>query len=264
MTPALPVTQPVSPDEAVRLAHDLYGLDVSARPLPGEYDHNFHLTTADSSGLVLKVMHPGREQSWIDLQCKALQHLASCTPQLALPCVKVTAQGQAFTKVALHGDEHFVWLLTFIPGKVLAEVRPHTNELLHRVGRLLGEIDGALRSFSHPAATRELKWDSARAQWIRGYLDHVKDSARRATVERVLQHYESVVLPLVPQLRKSVIYGDGNDYNVLVNTAMAESREAVSGNDLDGMHHGLVLPEAAIAAAYVRLGKNEALTAAVV
>ena len=118
MTPALPVTQPVSPDEAVRLTHDLYGLDVSARPLPGEYDHNFHLTTADGSGLVLKVMHPGRERSLIDLQCQALQHLASCTPHLALPRVKLTAQGQAYTKVALHGDEHFVWLLTFIPGTV--------------------------------------------------------------------------------------------------------------------------------------------------
>src|SRR5262249_35262481 len=157
---------------------------------------------------------------------------------------------------------HFVWLLTFIPGKVLAEVRPHTNELLHSVGRLLGEIDGALQSFCHPAATRELKWDSARAQWIRGYLDQVKDLARRATVERVLQHYESVVLPLVPQLRKSVIYGDGNDYNVLVNTAMAESREAVSVIDFGDMHHGLVVSEPAIAAAYAMLGKSDPLAAA--
>src|SRR5262245_50592882 len=115
MTPALPVTQPVSPDEAVRLAHDLYGLGVSARPLPAEYDHNFHLTTADGGGFVLKVMHPGRESSLIDLQCQALQQLARCAPHLALPRVKLTAQGQAFTKVALHGNEHFVWLLTFIP-----------------------------------------------------------------------------------------------------------------------------------------------------
>src|SRR5262249_24729184 len=227
MTPALPVTQPVSPEEAVRLARDLYAMDASARPLPGEYDHNFHLTTADAGGLVLKVMHPGRERSLIDLQCQALQHLAGRIPHVALPRVKLTAQGEAFTKVALHGDEHFVWLMTFIPGKVLAEFRPHTNELLHSVGRLLGEIDGALQSFSHPAATRELKWDSAQAQWIRGYLDQVKDPAR-ATVERVIGHYESVVLPLLPKLRKSVIYGDANDYNVLVNTAMAEPKEAVS------------------------------------
>src|SRR5215469_10121615 len=262
MTPALPVTRPVSPEEAVRLAHDLYAMDVSARPLPGEYDHNFLLTTADGSELVLKVMHPGRDRSLIDLQCQALQHLACCTPHLPLPRVKLTAQGQAFTRVALHGDEHFVWLLTFIPGKVLAEFRPHTNELLHSVGRLLGEIDGALRSFSHPAATRELKWDSAQAQWIRGYLDHVKDSTRRATVERVLQNYESVVLPLLPKLRRSVIYGDANDYNVLVNTAMAESREAVSVIDFGDMHHGLVVSEPAIAAAYAMLGKSDPLAAA--
>src|SRR5262249_55494267 len=136
------------------------------------------------------------------------------------------------------------------------------NELLHSVGRLLGEIDGALQSFSHPAATRELKWDSAQAQWIRGYLDQVKDPAR-ATVERVIGHYESVVLPLLPKLRKSVIYGDANDSNVLVNTAMPEPKEAVSVIDFGDMHHGLVVSEPAIAAAYAILGKSDPVAAAV-
>src|SRR5262249_56259990 len=121
MTPALPVAQPVSPDEAVRLARDLYGLEVSAQPLAGEYDHNFRVTAADGRGFVLKIMHPGREQSLIDLQCQALQHLARRAPHLALPRVKLTAQGQAFTKVALHADEPFAWLLTFLPATVLPQ-----------------------------------------------------------------------------------------------------------------------------------------------
>src|SRR5262249_6919293 len=262
MTPALPVTQPVSPEEAVRLARDLYAMDASARPLPGEYDHNFHLTTADAGGVVVQVKHPGRGRALIVLQCPGRHTLGGRHPPVVLPRVKLTAQGEAFTKVALHGDEHFVWLMTFIPGKVLAEFRPHTNELLHSVGRLLGEIDGALQSFSHPAATRELKWDSAQAQWIRGYLDHVKDSARRATVERVLGHYESVVVPLLPKLRRSVIYGDATDSNVLGNMARAAPREAVSVIDFGDMHHGLVVSEPAIAAAYAMLGKSDPVAAA--
>jgi len=31
--------------EAVGLARELYGLEVAAKALPGEYDDNFHLTT---------------------------------------------------------------------------------------------------------------------------------------------------------------------------------------------------------------------------
>src|SRR4249920_261165 len=113
------VGQATTEAEAVRFALELYGLEVTAKALPGEYDDNFHLTTIkktksvsvaevaqssafaldnlsprfmnpalsvpgslkpplrdEGSAFVLKVMHPAREESLIDLQCRALQHLA--------------------------------------------------------------------------------------------------------------------------------------------------------------------------------------------
>src|SRR5215831_1652470 len=257
-------TEPVLQGEAIRLARDIYGLEVSARSLPGEYDHNFQVKTADGRTFVLKVMHETREGAFLDLQCQALQHLADRAPGLVLPRVQLTLQGEAFTKVGLkNGQERFVWLLSFLPGTVLAEVRHHTPEMLDRLGRLLGKIDLALRDFSHPAAVRELKWDSAQALWIREYLSYIKDPSKRAMVERVLAHYEAEVVPLIPKLRKSVIYGDANDYNVLVSNADLQSSTAVSVIDFGDMHHGWVVSEPAIAAAYAILGKGEPLAAAV-
>ena len=254
------MTQPVSPEEAIRLTRDIYGLEVCAHPLPGEYDSNFHVTTQQGQAFVLKVMHRDRERSIIDLQCQALQHLASRAPGLVLPRVQLTQSSQPFTQIALHdGEKHFVWLLNFLDGKVLAQVRPHTAELLRCLGRLLGEVDRALQDFVHPAARRELKWDLAQALWIRGHLSHIKDPSRRALVERVLARYESDVVPLLPKLRKSVIYGDANDYNVLVNGAQSEG---VSIIDFGDMHYGLVVSEPAIAAAYAILGKDQPLAAA--
>ena len=261
--PDLLTPQQVSQGEAVRLAREIYGLEVSVEPLQGEYDHNFHVTAADGRAFVLKVMHPSRERSFVELQCRALAHLVDRAPGLSLPRVKSTQRGEPFTKVELEqGKERLVWLLTFLPGTVLAQVRPHTPELLHSVGWLLGEIDRALQGFSHPAAMRELKWDSARASWIREYLSQVEDPSRRALVERVLAQYESSVVPLLPTLRKSVIYGDGNDYNVLVERTGGQPREVVSVIDFGDMHHGLIVSEPAIAAAYAVLGKSEALAAA--
>jgi 4-aminobutyrate aminotransferase-like enzyme/Ser/Thr protein kinase RdoA (MazF antagonist) len=257
------VAQPVAESEAARLAREVFNLDVSAKSLPGEYDDNFHLTSADGREFVLKVMHPAREQSFVEMQCQALQHLAKRAPQLSLPRVCAAPNGQAFTVATLaDGTKRLLWLLTYIPGTVLAKVNPHTPELLRSLGLFLGEMDAALADFSHPAVHRELKWDLARASWIRDYLQHIGDPRRRTLVERFLALYESEVVPALNSLRRSVIYGDANDYNVLVSPPWPQPRKIVSVIDFGDMHYGLTASEVAIAAAYAMLGEKEPLCAA--
>ena len=254
--------RPVTETEAVRLARELYELEVSAQTLPGEYDDNFHLSGADGRAFVLKVMHPARERPFIDLQCKALLHLAGRAPKLTLPRVVPNRSGELFSQItAADGSARLVWLLTFVMGTVLAEARPHTPELLRDLGRFLGEMDSALERFSHPAAHRELKWDSSRAGWIKKYVAHIADAKRRELVEKFLALYEKDVLPVLPQLRRSVIYGDANDYNVLVSDPWPLPRKIAGVIDFGDMHHGLTVSEPAIAAAYAILGKSDPLPA---
>src|SRR5260370_15891621 len=149
------VAQPVTEAEAVRLARELYGIEATARALPGEYDDNFHLTSADGQEFVLKVMHPARERSFIDLQCRALTHLAQRAPHLPLPRVTPNRQGELFASIAAaDGSTRLGLLLTILRGKVHAGVRPHTPELHGDVGRFLREMERAPQSFSPPAAHR--------------------------------------------------------------------------------------------------------------
>src|SRR6266852_1176948 len=257
------VTQPVTEAEAIQLAREIFGLEADARALPGEYDDNFHLTANDGRGYVLKVMHAGREPSFVDMQCRALQHLARRAPHLAVPRVCPTPSGAAFQNVRVaDGSERLVWLLTFFPGTVLAEVKPHEPELLESLGRLLGEMDAALQDFSHPSVERELKWDLARAGWIRDYLHHIGNPSRRKLVERFLSLYEAEVVPALPRLRRSVIYGDANDHNVLVSDPWPQPRKVAGVIDFGDMHYGLTASEPAIAAAYAILGKTDPLKAA--
>jgi 4-aminobutyrate aminotransferase-like enzyme/Ser/Thr protein kinase RdoA (MazF antagonist) len=266
------VAQPVTEAEAVRLAREHYGLATTAKSLPGEYDDNFRLTTnesviakrsSDGHAFVLKVMHPARERSFIDLQCQALLHLAKQAPHLSLPRVLPARNGDLFTSITTtDGSTRLVWLLTFVNGTVLAEVCPHTPELLGDIGRFLGEMDAALQSFSHPGAHRELKWDSSRAGWIKDYVQHIAEPKRRALVEKFLALYLSEVVPALPRLRRSVIYGDANDHNVLVNDPWPQPRKVASVIDFGDMHYGLTVSEPAIAAAYAILGKKDPLQAA--
>jgi 4-aminobutyrate aminotransferase-like enzyme/Ser/Thr protein kinase RdoA (MazF antagonist) len=272
--------------EAVELARGLYGLEVAATALPGEYDDNFHLTTpldltgaqprmavhpsnsidtADKSaaGFVLKVMHPARERAFIDMQCRALQHLAQRVPQLTLPRVRLNLKGEAFAAVtAADGTQRLVWLLSYVPGTMLVKARPHSPELLQSLGSFLGEMDAALADFAHPAVRRELKWDLVRAGWIRAHLHHVRNDSQRALVEKFLALYEGEVVPALPGLRRSVVYGDANDYNVLVGAPLPLPRKVASVIDFGDMHESVTVSEVAIAAAYAILAKENPLLAA--
>ncbi len=263
MIPEARVAEPVTEAEAVRLAREIFRFTVSAEALPGEYDDNFHLSTANGPEFVLKIMHPAREPSFVEMQCQALEHLATHAPQLGLPRVCQTPGRDVLTSAALaDGTKRLLWLLTYVPGTVFANVKPRSPELLRSLGQFLGEMDASLRDFSHPATRRELKWDLSRASWIRDYVQHVEDRKRRALVERFLDLYESEVVPALPSMRRSVIYGDANDYNVLVSPPWPQPRKVVSVIDFGDMHHGLTVSEVAIAAAYAILGENDPLPAA--
>ena len=146
--------------DALRLAHDLYSLASTARRLPGEYDDNFQLASNDGRTVVLKVVHVRQVREVIDLQCRALAFLAERAPELDLPRVCPAADGQPLTTTSIHGVQRLVWMLSYVPGRLLAETNPHSPELLHSFGRLLGQIDAALFDFDHPAARRSAQVDS--------------------------------------------------------------------------------------------------------
>jgi len=258
--PEARVAAPLTTDVAARVAREVYGVTATIRALPGEYDDNFRLQEADSRTFVLKVMHPAREDSFVDMQCRAFTHLAKNAPHLALPRVIPTSNGELYARVVPEDEtSRLVWMLSYLPGATLAETKPHTPELLGSLGRLLAEIDLALTDFVHPGTHRFLKWDLSRSNWARDYLGHIADPERRALAKKFLNLFEEEAVPRFPLLRRSVIYGDANDHNALVDP---KAKRVVSMIDFGDMHEGLTVGEPAIAAAYAILGKGDPLAAA--
>ena len=258
--PEARVAAPLTTDAAARVAAEVYGLTAEIRVLPGEYDDNFHLKTADSHAFVLKLMHPAREDAFVDMQCRAFTHLAGKAPHLALPRVIPTARGELYSRVTLEDEtSRLVWMLSYLPGTTLKESKPHTPALLGSLGRLLAEIDLALMDFVHPGTQRFLKWDLSRSNWARDYLGHVAEPERRALAKKFLNVFEEEAVPRFPLLRRSVIYGDANDHNALVDP---QTQRVVSVIDFGDMHEGFTVGDPAIAAAYSVLGKDDPLAAA--
>jgi Ser/Thr protein kinase RdoA (MazF antagonist) len=120
-----------SPEEAQRLARHLYGLTVTAAPLPSERDQNFHLTDAAGAEYVLKIAAAGDSLELLDFQNQVIERLTAAG--LYSPPLRVypTTAGQTITLTpGLNGATHAVRLLTYLPGKPLALVKPHSPELL--------------------------------------------------------------------------------------------------------------------------------------
>ncbi|TAN00532.1 MAG: aminotransferase class III-fold pyridoxal phosphate-dependent enzyme [Rhodanobacteraceae bacterium] len=255
---------PCSPDVATSLAQRLYGIQAQAQPLPSEYDQVFKLVAADGVKYILKVMHPARDAAFIDLQCQTLRQLAARAPELALQRVIRTDRGEAFTRVQVaDGSERIVWLLSYLPGKVLFDFRPHSPALLESLGELLGAVDAALQGFEHPAADRrDFKWDLSTALWIKEKLPAITDPARAALIEHAVALYEREVLPRASRLRRGMIYGDANDYNVLVQWQAGAAQPGIGIVDFGDMHAGWIAAEPAVAAAYALLDKPAPLAAA--
>ena len=249
--------------DAVRVARELYGISGSASALPGEIDNNFRLK-AETEEFVLKLHRADGQEDDLDLQNAVLEHLAERAPSLTLPRVVRTSSGELMAKVeGADGETRLVRLLTYVPGKPLARVRPHTPGLLHHLGEVLGRLDRALEDFDHPAAEREFKWDLPQAGWALDYVEHVTPPDRRALVESFLSAFEEDVAPALTGLRSSVIHNDANDYNVLVEQDSTGDMRVASIIDFGDMVRSRTICELAVAAAYAMLGKPDPLAAAV-
>ena len=246
---------------ALQLAAAHYGRRYElATPLPSDRDQNFLLRGGDLDPAVLKIAGAAEDEAVLDLQNRALLHLARHEDiRLFISTLIPTQHGAIMIRVrGANGRFHFLRLLSYLPGLPLAVAQPHTPDLLWQSGRLLGQVDAILRDFRHPAAGRHLHWDLEHAPvTIRRYAPAISDPRQRTLVALFLDRFQADIAPHLGALRRGVIHSDGNDHNLLVSPAGQRPRRIVGLIDFGDMVHSPLLFEAAIAAAYLMLDKPD-------
>ncbi|MCP4418662.1 MAG: aminotransferase class III-fold pyridoxal phosphate-dependent enzyme [Chloroflexi bacterium] len=240
---------------AIQLAHDHYNLHVTARTLPSERDQNFHLTTIDSRQFILKISGLTESLEALTLENDIMSHLNFKSPiSNLIPRVITAVSNQAITHASANGNRYPVRLITYLPGTLLAQAKPHSPALLQNLGQTLGQMDRVLANFEHPAAQRTLKWDLKKAGFITDYTKFIPDADQRKLVEKQLKQFLAHTQPKLDGLRQSVIHNDANDYNILTDG------QQISGIvDFGDALNSATVCELAIAAAYVSLGKSAPL-----
>jgi len=254
----------LSREQMLDVVRSRYGLcgetggGVDVEPLPGERDQNVRITTPDGERYVLKVAHPDESPAALDLQDCALRHLAGGAQPDLFPTVVAPGDGAATPTITVGGRDHLVRLLTWCPGRPIADALTPPESppaaLLDDIGRRLGVMARELAEFAHAAMHRAHQWDSKHAfGTIRTAVGAVGDAGRADLVRRRAREIERRLVPRLARLPMQVIHNDVNDHNLLVNDAM----RVCGVIDFGDMVHSYRVCELANAIAYLMLERDD-------
>ncbi|MGD9396466.1 MAG: aminotransferase class III-fold pyridoxal phosphate-dependent enzyme [Candidatus Thorarchaeota archaeon] len=253
---------PERPNLNTEIASDivmsLYGLSGSSRELPSERDQNFHVISETGEEYVLKISTASEMRETLEFQNSAMHHIASRNELPITSIIQKAISGEEITQIETpQGDSHFVRLISYLHGRVMSSVNPHSSDLLIDFGRFVGSISKSLADFAHTVAHRDFYWDLKKASsTIEKFKEHIPDSEKRELVDYFLNLYQNMVEPRMGELRKSVIHNDVNDDNVIINNPHDDER-SFGILDFGDMVYSHTINELAIAIGYAMLDKAD-------
>ncbi|MGD9412631.1 MAG: aminotransferase class III-fold pyridoxal phosphate-dependent enzyme, partial [Desulfobacterales bacterium] len=219
----------------------------------------------EGGNFVLKMANALEDRTMLDCQNQTMQHLARHVA--FCPRVVAAKSGDLISEIqSSTGESHMVRLVTYLPGIPMGSVKRHSAGLLDDLGRCVGEMDRAMADFDHPGAHRNFYWDLAKGlEIVKEYQALIPDADLRKLIGKFALDYEQYVTPLFPNLRKSVIHNDANDYNVIVggnDDLYTRNQRVVGIIDFGDMVYSHTVGNLAIAIAYAILDKSDPLRTA--
>ena len=253
-----------SPDFSIEKVNDianmLYGLTGKLSPLDSERDQNFSIRTETGDQFIIKIANSAEDPAVIDMQIKALEHIAMVDPELPVPKVLLSRNGLTIEQIqADNGTKQHVRILTCLPGAPPKD-NPTDHALLRPMGACLAQLVLALRGFFHPIANYELLWDLKNTSKLRQYLPHITDINHHELVSYFLDRFDEYVLPLIPKLRAQIVHNDLTPDNILV--AENDPGHIVGIIDFGDMTHTLLINDLATSIASMLRGHADLVEAA--
>jgi 4-aminobutyrate aminotransferase-like enzyme/Ser/Thr protein kinase RdoA (MazF antagonist) len=231
------------------IATDTFGVRAhAAEDLGSERDQTFLLLDAAERPLaVMKLSNAAEDTATLDMEALAVEHAVRVDPELPLARPwrvpdsapdAADADPSAFRATFAHTDgAHHVRMYDILPGRRRIDPLELDDAALGAWGETAARLGRALRGFSHPASERTMLWDVQHASRTRSMLGAIRDPARRALVDRVLDRFDAVVAPALPSLRAQVVHGD-----LTTDNALTDARGRITGIvDFGDMSHSALV-----------------------
>jgi 4-aminobutyrate aminotransferase-like enzyme/Ser/Thr protein kinase RdoA (MazF antagonist) len=215
----------------------VFGVEAAqAVALGSERDQMLALPDTSAGPLVLKISNRAENPRTLDMENRALAHLAAVDPELTVPRLLPTLDGGPVGSIVdIDGRLHLIRLMTMLPGRH-AEGRAVSVRLAERIGDVVARVSVGLQGFFHERAGRRIDWD------IRVRHPHVDNGeprsarlaqARAATVDALAA---TLSLPSAVQhadlTLSNLLRGDGDDITGVI--------------DFGDMHHTAAVCDLAV------------------
>jgi len=232
----------------------LYNLEGVLTTLDGYEDENYRLETRNGQKYVVKIGPDLANLSQINAQNSMLSFLGETSQKHLFPKVIKSKNDLEVETVESSGIKKTLRVLTWLEGKLLIDVK-HDFELFEEIGSALGKMDLSLSRLDHTfTAERDFEWDLQNAMKSQPKTHFIKDPNKRRLAEYFFLQFETLVVPELFNLRKSIIHSDPNDYNILI------EQNKVSGIiDFSDNAYSPVINDLAIALAYGLMKKDNLL-----
>ena len=247
----------ISTRALAEMARTMFGLDGTVRFLESERDLNA-LVETDAGRYTLKVANSAESAGTLDFESAALNHIAAIDPDLPVPRVIPTVEGEPAGVIDLDGARHQVRALTYLSGlPVPAGALPLA--MASTIGAMLARLQRALRGFFHPAAGRRLLWDARRAGELVSWVDSLPDPATRALARHILTEKTAASLPKLAALPSQVVHNDFHRDNLLIDPGNPARLSGVL--DFGDSLHAPRIQDLAVASMYAALEHPDPLKA---
>jgi len=241
-----------------------YGLNSTVIHLVSDIGQNFKIQHMDGNKYVFKIANPSESKEILAGQNEVLSVLANKGFKDRIPKVISTIENDRIGSISnQEGLSYNCRLLSYLEGTFLANTTDHTTHLLQDIGEMLGYMDKLLKNFYHPAFNRYWHWDFKNILDIRPLTVHISDPEVKRLVEYFLLQFETIVLPQLINLPKSIIHNDANNYNILIPEHETGNKIRTSIIDFGDMVHTCTIFELAIALNYIMHKKDDPLLSAV-
>lgn len=212
------------------------------------YDNSNYLVKTKDKQYVLKLYLKDTETfALVEAENEALLFLHKTNNKI-FPKPIIFKDNSLVKIIKIEEKELVCRMLSYLEGELLGNVAP-TKTLYQSLGKFIAQLDIQLQSFNNKTINaRQWQWDIQYLHLNKKYIKDIQSAKKRNLINYFFQQFEENLIPVLPELRKSMIHGDANEWNVLVNNG------TVTGIiDFEDLSYTPLIYELAVTIAYACL-----------
>ena len=181
------------------------------------YENSNYLVKAKDKKYVFKTYIKNTETfALVEAENEALLFLHKTNNKI-FPKPIIFKDNSLVKTIKIEEKELICRMLSYLEGELLGNVTP-TKSLYQSLGKFIAQMDIQLQSFNNKTIkARQWQWDIQYLHLNQKYIQDISNAKDRSLISYFFQQFEKNLIPVLPELRKSMIHGDANEWNVLVN-----------------------------------------------